>query len=392
MPDWDLKILPLRAVRGALRWVESILGGDGGYDHATERARVDSQSDVPGEPVAPLADHGVARGSRGVGGPDSLDEAASRLRDGLPAHWVERVRYAAPELLRGIRTVRISQTPTVPPAREQPQDVPVPDNPSTQPASWPAPPAAVALPGEPARPSGARAEGLPAVLLEPVQANPRVESPRVSRTVPTSSGDFAAEQGRRPSISQPHATGAQAMRTDVAGALHQPARVASCDASAVSERTESTAAASGEREHFGVIQYSAYAAPEPSESRRPWSQHEQMPPEHSPARRGTSEPEPSSPESRRDAKPFERLAEHPYTSALLTGKPVPPRWAHAPIEDRGARRDAPAAANTVAESSLPPPNHWPELLEGPVDSTGELMAALRARERLDRLDREQRGE
>lgn len=147
---------------------------------------------------------------------------------------------------------------------------------------------------------------------------------------------------------------------------------------------------SAEREHSGVIQYSAYAPQDRSEALEPWPQ---IPPERSTAvARGTAESWPSSPESRRTTETLERVAEHPYPPALLTGEPFRLPRPPVPVEDQGVRWGAPAAGAAVAESSVPPPNHWPELLDSPPDSAGELVAALRALERLDRLNREQRGE
>lgn len=62
------------------------------------------------------------------------------------------------------------------------------------------------------------------------------------------------------------------------------------------------------------------------------------------------------------------------------------------VESLSARQDAGTLGGAVAEPSAPPPNYWPELLDGSPDTADELVGALHTRERLDRLEREQRGQ
>ena len=65
-----------------------------------------------------------------------------------------------------------------------------------------------------------------------------------------------------------------------------------------------------------------------------------------------------------------------------------------PVSPEGLhlRPDARALGVAAAEPSTPPPNDWPELLSHSPDSADGLVEALRMRERLDRLEREHRGE
>lgn len=92
------------------------------------------------------------------------------------------------------------------------------------------------------------------------------------------------------------------------------------------------------------------------------------------------------------AETFGQIAERTPTPVLPTVKitrmPRPPVSA----EGLGVWPDARALGVAVAEPSAPPPNYWPELLSHSPDSADELVAALRMRERLDRLEREQRGQ